>query len=298
MYKQKSLLEKIATFATFGLFPLFAFVTVLLIPFMAGFFLTFTDWKGLSSITTINYKWIGLENYFASLSDPAFWTALSNTFRYMLLVVVLTNIISLLLALLVTSNLKGRNLFRSIFFVPNLIGGVILGFIWQFVFSGLVVYLGDLTGLDVLKYSWLVDTDKAFTAMVIVSIWQLSGYMMLVYIAGLTRIPQEVLEASSIDGANVFQQFLYVKLPLMAQAFTISLFLTLKSSFMVYDVNLSLTGGGPFRTTELISMHIYNEAFRFQHYGTGQAKAVILFVIVAVIAVFQVLITKRMEVEE
>ena len=298
MYKEKSLLDKITTFVTFALFPLFAFMTVALLPFLAGLFLTFTDWKGLSSITTINYNWIGLENYIVSFSDQAFWTAISNTFRYMILVVILTNIIALLLALLVTSNFKGKNIFRSIFFVPNLIGGVILGFIWQFIFSGLVVYLGSLTGLAALKYSWLVDTDKAFAAMVIVSVWQLSGYMMLIYIAGLTGIPQDVLESSSIDGANAFQQLIYIKLPLMVQAFTISLFLTLKNSFMVYDVNLSLTGGGPFRTTELISMHIYNEAFRFQHYGTGQAKAVILFVIVAVIAVAQVLITKQKEVEE
>lgn len=297
MYQEKSVFGKIISFVVFALFPLFAFVTVLFLPFLVGVFLTFTDWQGTSSITVLNYSWVGLENYLASFSDPSFWTAMSLTFRYMILVVVLTNILALLLALLVTSALKGRNVFRSIFFVPNLIGGVILGFIWQFIFSGLVVYLGDLTGLGALKYSWLVDTDKAFAAMVIVSVWQLSGYMMLIYIAGLTRIPQEVLEAASIDGANAFQQLVYVKFPLMMQAFTISIFLTLKNSFMVYDVNLALTGGGPYRTTELISMHIYNEAFRFQNYGTGQAKAVILFLVVAVIAVAQVLISKRSEVE-
>lgn len=297
MYAERSVLEKVLSFATFALVPLFAFVTVLLLPFLAGLFLTFTDWTGVSSITALNYNWVGLNNFMASFADPGFWAALSITFRYMFLVVVLTNIVALLLALLVTSGLKGTNVFRSVFFTPNLIGGVLLGFIWQFIFASLITHLGDATGLDLFKYSWLVDTDKAFAAMVTVSVWQLSGYMMLVYIAGLTRIPQEVLEASSIDGANGFQQLVQVKLPLMAQAFTISLFLTLKSSFMVYDVNLALTGGGPFRTTELISMHIYNEAFRFQHYGTGQAQAVILFVIVAVLAVAQVVVTKRMEIE-
>lgn len=297
MYTERSTLEKLLSFVTFALVPLFAFVTVLLLPFLAGLFLTFTDWTGVSSITALNYNWVGLNNFTASFSDPGFWAALFITFRYVFLVVVLTNIVALLLALLVTSGLKGTNIFRTVFFTPNLIGGVLLGFIWQFIFASLITHLGGATGLDLFKYSWLVDTDKAFAAMVIVSVWQLSGYMMLVYIAGLTRIPQEVLEASSIDGANGFQQLVLIKLPLMAQAFTISLFLTLKSSFMAYDVNLALTGGGPFRTTELISMHIYNEAFRFQHYGPGQAQAVILFVIVAVLAVAQVITTKRMEIE-
>jgi raffinose/stachyose/melibiose transport system permease protein len=297
VYKENTLLQKLTSFATFALIPLFAFVTVLLIPFLTGLFLTFTDWDGLSSIASLDYNWAGLENYTQSLADANFWTALSLTFLYTILVVILTNVAALLIALLVTSGLKGRNFFRSVFFVPNLIGGVILGFIWQFIFSGLVVYLGSVTKLEVLQFSWLVDTTKAFIALVVVSVWQLSGYMMLVYIAGLIRIPHDVIEASSIDGANGIQQLLHIKLPLMVQAFTISLFLTLRNSFMVYDVNLALTGGGPFRTTELISMHIYNEAFRFQNYGTGQAKAVMLFIIVAIVAVAQVVITKRMEVE-
>ena len=134
--------------------------------------------------------------------------------------------------------------------------------------------------------------------MVIVTVWQLSGYMMLIYIAGLTGIPNEVIEAASLDGVTSIQQYLFIKIPLMIPAFTISLFLTLRNSFMVYDANLSLTNGGPFRSTELISMHIYNEAFRLQHYQTGQAKAIILFVIVAAIATTQVYFTKRFEIGE
>lgn len=297
MYKENALPEKLISFVTFALIPLFAFITVLLIPFLTGLLLTFTNWNGLSSIASLDYNWASLENYTNAFTNTTFWTAISLTFLYTILVVIFTNVIALLIALLVTSGLKGKNFFRAVFFVPNLIGGVILGFIWQFIFAQLVVYLGSLTGLEELQFSWLVDTNKAFMAMVIVSVWQLSGYMMLIYIAGLIGIPQDVIEASSIDGANGMQQIFYIKLPLMVQAFTISLFLTLRNSFMVYDVNLALTGGGPFRSTELISMHIYNEAFRFQNYGTGQAKAVILFIIVAIIAVAQVVLTKRMEVE-
>jgi raffinose/stachyose/melibiose transport system permease protein len=298
MYQEKTFLEKFSSFAIFGLVPMFAFVTVLLIPFITGLFLTFTNWGGNSSIFTTRFVWSGLTNYIDALRDPRFWETLWLTIRYVIFVVVFTNLIAFLLAVLVSSNLKGKNVFKSIFFVPNLMGGVILGFIWQFIFSKLTVHLGAITGLEFLRFSWLVDTDKAFIAIVIVTVWQLSGYMMLIYIAGLTSIPNEVIEAASLDGVTGIQQYWYIKIPLMVPAFTISLFLTLRNSFMMYDANLSLTNGGPFRSTELISMHIYNEAFRLQHYQTGQAKAIVLFVIVAVIATTQVFITKRFELSE
>ena len=298
MYQEKTFLEKLGSFAMFGLIPIFAFITVLLIPFITGLFLTFTNWGGNSSIFNASFVMIGFQNYIDAFADARLWETLWLTVKYVVSVVILTNLVAFLLAVLVSSNLKGKNIFRSIFFIPNLIGGVLLGFIWQFIFSQLTVYLGSVSGLEFLKYSWLVDTDKAFIALVIVTVWQLSGYMMLIYIAGLTGIPNEVIEAASLDGVTSIQQYLFIKIPLMIPAFTISLFLTLRNSFMVYDANLSLTNGGPFRSTELISMHIYNEAFRLQHYQTGQAKAIILFVIVAAIATTQVYFTKRFEIGE
>ncbi len=295
MYTEKGLLDKLKSFATFSFIPLFAFVTVLLIPFLVGFLLTFTDWNGIAAISSLDYNWVGLKNYSVAFADKDFWTALLLTFKYVILVVVFTNIIAFAIALLVTSKLSGRNFFRSIFFVPNLIGGVVLGFIWVFIFSRFVEYIGDITNLAAFQHSWLVDPDKAFIALVIVSVWQLSGYMMLIYIAGLVGIPNDIIEASSIDGASPWQRLRHIVMPLMIPAFTISLFLTLRNSFMAFDVNLALTGGGPFRSTELVTLHIYNEAFRFQNYGDGQAKAVILFVIVATIAIIQVLATNRLE---
>lgn len=298
MYQEKTFLEKLGSFAMFGLIPIFAFITVLLIPFITGLFLTFTNWGGNSSIFNASFVMTGFQNYIDAFADARLWETLWLTVKYVVSVVILTNLVAFLLAVLVSSNLKGKNIFRSIFFIPNLIGGVLLGFIWQFIFSQLTVYLGSVSGLEFLKYSWLVDTDKAFIALVIVTVWQLSGYMMLIYIAGLTGIPNEVIEAASLDGVTSIQQYLFIKIPLMIPAFTISLFLTLRNSFMVYDANLSLTNGGPFRSTELISMHIYNEAFRLQHYQTGQAKAIILFVIVAAIATTQVYFTKRFEIGE
>lgn len=295
MYSERTIFEKLKSAATFLLIPLFAFATVLLIPFLVGVMLTFTNWDGVSAITAFQYEWIGLGNYVEALNDSAFWDALLLTFKYVILVVFFTNVISFSIALLVTSKLKGRNFFRSVFFVPNLIGGVILGFIWVFIFTGFMEYIGSILNIPLFQFSWLVDPDKAFYAMVIVSVWQLSGYMMLIYIAGLVGVPNDVIEAASIDGANYLQKLWYIIMPLMIPAFTISLFLTLRNSFMVFDVNLGLTGGGPFRSTELVTLHIYNEAFLYQNFGTGQAKAVILFIIVATIAVIQVFATNRME---
>ncbi len=292
MLKEKSRWKKLLSFIQFCFIPLFAFLMIVIIPFISGVFNTFTDFNGIEMT-----KMVGVENYRKALTDKTFWSTLWLTIQYVLCSVIFTNLIAFLLALLVTSKIKGKHFLRSVFFMPNLIGGVILGFIWQFIFSKFMVYIGDATGIALFQYSWLIDTNKGFWAMVIVSVWQMSGYLMLIYIAGFIGIPKEVLEASSIDGATKIKQLVHIRIPLMIQAFTIAVFLTIKNSFMVYDLNLSLTNGGPYRSTEMITMHIYNEAFLFQAYGTGQAKAVILFVIVAAVAITQVLITKRMEVE-
>ena len=295
MYAQKTFIERLRTFLTFAFLPLVTFTTVLLIPFLVGVMLTFTDWNGITPIDSFNYNWIGLENFAKALSSPEFLSVLWLTLRYVVLVIVFTNVIAFGLALLVSSKLPLRNIFRAAFFVPNLIGGIILGFVWQFIFATFVPHIGELTGIELLKFSWLVETPKAFTALVIVSVWQLSGYMMLLYIAGLTGISEEVLEAASIDGASSIRQLFYIKIPLLIHAFAISIFLTLRNSFMVFDVNLSLTDGGPFRSTEMMTLHIFNEAFVAQNFGTSQAKALVLFLIVAVIAIAQVVITNRLQ---
>ena len=295
MYTQKSFIERLQTFFTFAFLPLVAFTTVLLIPFLVGVMLTFTDWNGITPIDSFNYNWIGLENFVKALSSPEFLSVLWLTIRYVFLVILFTNVIAFGLALLVSSKLPFRNIFRAAFFVPNLIGGIILGFVWQFIFATFVPYIGELTGIELLKFSWIVETPKAFAALVIVSVWQLSGYMMLIFIAGLTGISDEILEAASIDGASGIGQLFYIKLPLLVHAFAISIFLTLRNSFMVFDVNLSLTDGGPFRSTEMMTLHIFNEAFVAQNFGTSQAKALVLFLIVAVIAIAQVVITNRLQ---
>lgn len=294
MYNEKKSVDKMKVIFSFAFIPLFAFLVVIILPFLLGVAMTFTTWTGFSG-SLLDFK--GFENYIIAFSDPGFRDSMVNTFFYVAFTLILTNVIAFGLALLVTSGMKGQNFFRIGFFTPNLIGGIILGFIWQFIFARVFVYLGDTLGLTIFSASWLADPDKAFWTLVIVGVWQSSGYMMLIYIAGLMGINKSLLEAADLDGANAWQQMLKIKIPLMIPAFTISLFLTLQRSFLVYDVNLSLTNGGPFRSTELIAMHVYNDAFLYQNFGSGQAKAFILFIIVAAIAITQVRIMKKMEVE-
>ena len=282
--------KAIGKFFAFGAIPLTIFTGVLIYPFMQGFYLTFTDWNGFDYT-----KLKGIENYKQSLTDPHFWTTLGFTLKFVIVSVILVNLVAFGLALLVTSKLKSSNLFRTFFFIPNLIGGVVLGVIWQFIFNTALTSLARKFKIPFLQESWLNDTNKAFCALIIVTVWQASGYMMIIYITGLISIEPEIVEAATVDGASPFRLLTAIKIPLMAQAFTISLFLTMRNGFMAYDVNLALTGGGPFRTTELISMHIFQEAFAFGHFGTGQAKAVLMFVMVAFAALVQVAVSKRME---
>lgn len=293
MYNEKTLAERIKLFCSFALVPMAAFCLVVMIPFAIGIFMTFTNWTGIED----SFRFMGIKNYIAAFTDPSFGGSMLFTVKYVITVLILTNVIAFGIALLVTSGLRGQNFFRAGFFIPNLIGGVVLGFVWNFIFSRVLVSAGKLLNIDAISTSWLASPEKAFWALVIVSVWQNSGYMMLVYIAGLMGIQKSILEAAILDGVNNFQRLIKIVIPLMVPSFTISIFLTLQRSFMVYDTNLSLTRGGPYRATELIAMHVYNEAFLTHHFGVGQAKALVLFVVVAVIALIQVGILKRMEVE-
>ena len=279
-------------FLKFATIPLSIFTVVLVVPFLNGFYYTFTDWDGFEAT-----KFVGISNYTKSFQDPTFWSTLRFTSLFVVVSLIAVNVVAFGLALIVTSKLRSRNILRTFFFVPNLIGGVILGVIWQFIFNSALVSLANKYDWELFKESWLQDTNKAFWALIIVTVWQSSGYMMIVYITGLVSIETEVLEASQIDGASPMRTLLAIKVPLMAQAFTIALFLTLRAGFMAYDVNVALTGGGPFRTTELISMHIFQDAFLNGNFGTGQSKAVIMFLMVAIAALVQVSVSKRYEVQ-
>ena len=236
-------------------------------------------------------------NFGGVVKDTQFWTSLLLTFKYVIFVVVIVNVLAFAIAYLLTRGMKGENFFRAGFFTPNLIGGIVLGYIWQFVFSRVFVSIGESTGWKLFEVSWLSDPTNAFIALVVVSVWQLSGYMILIYVAGFMGLSEDVMEAASIDGASGFVKLKSIIMPLMMSSITICLFLTLSRAFMVYDVNLSLTAGAPYGTTEMAAMHVYEKAFTSRQFGVGQSEALILFIIVACISGIQVYLTKRQEVE-
>jgi raffinose/stachyose/melibiose transport system permease protein len=292
--KNKKKLKSAGLFALF-VGPVFlAFTIIVLIPFLTGIYYAFTDWNGITG----SVKWVGLDNFkYLFTEDKQFQQSFILTTKYTLVAIILTNAIGFGLALLVTQTLKTSNILRTVFFMPNLIGGLLLGFIWQFIFVKGFASIGQITGIPLFELAWLGDANTAFWGIVIVSVWQGAGYIMIIYIAALQNVPQELIEAAKIDGANKWQILRHIKMPLVAPAVTICLFLTTASSFKIFDANLSLTNGGPFKSTEMLALNIYTEAFVNNRYGIGEAKALIFFLVVAAITVIQVMYTKKREVE-
>lgn len=270
---------------------LIALIMVVVIPLLYGVYYSFTNWDGINTPV-----FAGISNYMQLLGDEGFRNALWFTTKFAVVSIVLINAIGLGLALLVTQKLKGSNLMRTVFFMPNLIGGLILGFIWQFVFIQGFDAIGQAVGTEALQ-CWLSTTRTGFWGLVILTAWQMSGYIMIIYIAHLEGIPEDLVEAAQIDGANVFQRFRHIIFPLVAPAFTVSMFLTLSNSFKLYDQNLSLTGGAPYNSTQMVAMNIYNTAFLENKMAYAQSKALVFFIIIAVISLTQVYYNKKREVE-
>ncbi|QOS76641.1 sugar ABC transporter permease [Paenibacillus sp. JNUCC31] len=270
------------------------FILIIVVPFLLGMVYSFTDWNGVSA----NIHWVGFDNFkqiFAN--DPKFVSAFWFTVRFTLVGVILTNVIGFFLAYFLTKPLKTRNILRTIFFMPNVIGGLLLGFIWQFIFVKGFSAVGDVTGWSFFNLPWLGDEPTAFWGIVIVFVWQTAGYLMVIYISSLTNVSPDLLEAAEIDGASRWQVLRSIIFPLIMPGVTICLFLAISWSFKMFDLNLSLTKGGPFGSTESVALNIYNEAFVNNRYGIGTAKALVFFVIVAIITMIQVRVTKSKEVE-
>lgn len=278
------------------LFPLlFTFAVTVIIPLVLGICYSFTDWTGIRFSQVV-----GFSNYTTMFRDPAFIWSILITFIFVVLNMVLINLVGFLLALLCTSGIKGGGFFRASYFLPNLIGGIVLGYIWQFVFNNVIIGLTD-------NISWLAKSKTALFAIVIVYIWQYGGYIMLIYITGLTQIPGDVLEAARIDGATPTQTLFKVKIPMIASTITICTFLTLTSAFKQFDVNMALTNGagsvasfmGNYLSngTQMLALNIYNTAISKNNYALGQAKAVFFFIILAVVSLIQVRVSNKKEVE-
>ena len=271
---------------------LILFCMVIIIPFLYGLYLTFTSWDGVSADKPL----VGIANYISAFKDAYFWAAMGRTIVYSAFAVVFVNAVAFALAYLVTSGIKGQNFFRAGFFIPNLIGGIVLGYVWKFVFNRAFVAIGEaIVGGTV--PSLLSSTGGAMFCLVLVSVWQYAGYMMLIYVAGFMGVSDSLKEAAMIDGCTPAQAMRNVTIPLMRTSFVTCIFLSITRCFVVYDVNLSLTKGEPFNSSVLAAMHVYNKAFVYKDYGTGQAEALILFLVCAIIGIAQVYIGKKGEVQ-
>lgn len=271
---------------------LIAFTMVVLIPLIMGIFYSFTDWNGISSST----NFVGIQNYINAFKDETFRHSFWFTTKFTIVSVFVLNAMGFGLALLVTQKLKTSNILKTIFFMPNLIGGLILGFIWQFIFQEVFASIGKAIGANWLM-GWLSNEKTGFWGLVILMSWQMAGYLMIIYISGIQNISSEVLEAAKIDGASSWQRLKNIIFPLVRPAMTISVFLTLSNSFKLYDQNLSLTAGGPGNATQMISMNILKTGQKFNDMGQAQAKAIILLLVVGAISLIQVYFSKKGEVE-
>lgn len=271
-------------FLFFTIPTLLAFAIAFVIPFLLGIFLSFTQFT-----TVTNAVWVGFANYAYVFTDPDFLQALWFTAAFAVVSVITINLIAFLFALMLTRGIRGTNVFRTIFFMPNLIGGIVLGYIWQLILNG-ILYRFDAT--------LTVSPVYGFWGLVILMNWQLIGYMMVIYIAGLQNVPRDLIEAAGIDGANRLQTLRNVTLPLVMPSVTICLFLTISNSFKLFDQNLALTAGAPSKKTTMLALDIYNTFYGKSGWeGVGQAKAVVFFLMVGLIVLAQLLITRRREVE-
>jgi len=282
---------------------LIAFLLVVIIPFIMGIYYSMTDWTAIAGVKA---NWVGLENYKSMLTDTAFHYAFLQTAFFTIVSVITINFVALMLAILVTRDIKFKNFFRAGFFIPNLIGGLVLGYIWQFIFKSVAPQIGEIIGSTWLAEALLLSEAKtAVLAVVMAFTWQYAGYIMMIYVAALLNVPQELLEAAQIDGANFLQRLRSITVPMIAQAFTIATFLTLVTSFKQYDIIVALTNGGPtsefageiVNSTEFLAVYIYNIAFKYNLMAEGQARAVVFFLVLSIISILQVYANQKKEVE-
>ena len=264
-------------------------------PFFQGLFLSFTQFK-----TTSKWTWVGIQNYIKVFQDENFLYSFLYTAVFAVISLVIINVLAFAVAYALTMNIRGANLFRTVFFMPNLIGGIVLGYIWSMIFDGI---------LSAYNTSILMNTTWGFWGLIILMCWQQIGYMMIIYIAGLQAVPEDMLEAARIDGANGWQTLIKVTIPNVMPSITICMFLSLTNGFKLFDQNLALTGGLPYlinpdgssvHTTEMLALNIYNTFYgqNVNSRGTAQAKAVLFFILVAVIGLFQLTSTRKKEVQQ
>ncbi len=262
-----------------------AFCISFLIPFVMGLYLSFCDFRTVSDARLVGFK-----NYIRAFSENGdFLNSLVFTVKFAIAAIIVINVVAFLLALLLTRGVRGTNLFRTVFFMPNLIGGIVLGYIWQLIINGILYNYG---------YSITSNATFGYWGLVVLSSWQMIGYMMIIYIAGIQNIPTAILEAARVDGASPIRTLRSIIIPSVMPSITICLFLTITNSFKLFDQNLALTAGAPSKQTQMVALDIYNTFYgRVGYEGVGQAKAVVFFVLVAAVALLQLKLTRSQEVE-
>jgi len=287
-------LRKGFEFAGFTAPALIAILVSVEIPFLMSVFYSFTKWNGLDRVPVF----IGLENYREIfLNDPDMINALFFTLKLSVLTVVLTNVIALFIAVLLDSDIKGKNFLRVAFYVPNIISMIVIGYIWRFIFTKGFDSFFEMTKAPVFMLSWLGDGNMAFLSVALVSVWQALGFYMVIYIAGLQTVPRDLIEAAMIDGASAVTRFFKITLPMIMPSVTVAVFYSLSNGLKAFDVIFSLTSGGPGNATASIALDIYKTAFIISRFGYGTAKSVILFLLILLLTVFQVRMFKSREVE-
>lgn len=272
-------------FAVFVAPTLIAFCVAFLVPFIMGLYLSFCEFRTVSDA-----QFVGFQNYIRAFSENSdFLNSLWFTVKFAVAAVISINVIAFLLALLLTRGIRGTNLFRTVFFMPNLIGGIVLGYIWQLIINGILYNYG---------YSITSNATFGYWGLVVLMSWQMIGYMMIIYIAGIQNIPSAILEAARVDGAGPLRTLRSIIIPSVMPSITICLFLTITNSFKLFDQNLALTAGAPSKQTQMVALDIYNTFYgRVGYEGVGQAKAVVFFILVAVVALLQLYLTRSREVE-
>ncbi|TDF92546.1 carbohydrate ABC transporter permease [Paenibacillus piri] len=269
------------------------FTLFILLPFFRAIVFSFQDWNGISS----EIKWAGWSNYKRLLHDTEHMKSFAFTLKYVVVTTVFVNLAGFGLAFVLNMALKTRNALRTAFFLPHVIGSLVIGFIWQFIITQGFPQIASLTGLAVFSKNWLSIPGYAFWSLVLVSVWHYAGYLMVIYLAALQGIPKDLLEAAQIDGANRWNRMRTIIIPLIMPAITVCLFLAISHGFKLFDLNFALTKGGPFGTTESLALHIYLDAFTKNEYTYASAKSVVFFLVLASVTVVQVFVLKRKEVE-
>ena len=268
------------------------FLAFTLIPMVYSFVISFTNWNGIDP----TFKFIGLKNYLRTVKDATYWTSFWFTIKFSIFVVVISNLIGFFWAYVLSGDIPCKNFWRALIYAPRIIGGVVLGFLWRFIFQNVFVQFGNWTGIKWFAQQWFTTPESSFWALVIVMTWSLSGYLMIIYNSGLAAISKDYYEAATVDGASKLTILKSITLPLLKGTTTRCLFIAINWAMLLYDTNISLTNGNPYRTSEGVMMNIYATAFRSNQIAFGAAKSILFIIVLLAVSFGQMKLTSRNEV--